>query len=114
MNHGKFKGKGEEILASQKPNSLGEFSAETPDAGMTENRDDGNSETHQTETAEEPNPGPESGGSGRTVREEFRCPPELSERLNTYVFDQKKTRRSASKTDVVNAALELFLTQIGY
>jgi hypothetical protein len=48
------------------------------------------------------------------VREEFRCPPELSERLNTYVFDQKKTRRSASKTDVVNAALELFLTQIGY
>jgi hypothetical protein len=38
MNHGKFKGKGEEILASQKPNSLGEFSAETPDAGMTETR----------------------------------------------------------------------------
>ncbi len=106
MNQGKFKGRGKEILGEGKPTSLNAFLQETDDAVTTETRLNGT-------TAPRLSNGKES-RSERTVREEFRCTPELSERFNLYVFEQKRHQRSTSKTDVVNEALEAFLAQKGY
>ena len=106
MTQERFKGKGQEILASQKPSSLDQFLHSTDNPETTENRDNGRPQLHET--------GAMTDSGQTTVREEFRCPPQLSDRLNTYVFDHKKIKRRTSKTQVVNEALDMFLTGKGY
>jgi len=114
MNQGKFKGRGKEILGEGKPTSLNAFLQETEDTVTTEARHDGITETRENGIMASRLSEGNGSKSERTVREEFRCPPELSERFNRYVFEQKKKKRSTSKTDVVNEALEAFLAQKGY
>ncbi len=132
MTQGRFKGKGQEILGSQKPSSLDEFLHSSDKPEMTEDRDNGKPQNRQNGKPVALNPDcsesrsfRDEGGENRetetmtdsaqrTVREEFRCPPELSDRLNTYVFEQKKIKRRTSKTEVVNEALDMFLTGKGY
>jgi hypothetical protein len=142
-NRGTFKEKGQEILSQQQPTSLGEFlgspreiiSTESVDslsplisrgeavnADMTQNQNNGNpgfdtlnpAENRQTGNPTSRHTRLKAETSQRMVREEFRLTPSLSERFNTYVFDQKKIRRRTSKTDVVHEALEAFLTAKGY
>ena len=114
MNSGKFRGKGQEILIGQRPSSLNEFLDESPSAGNPESRNRGRSERRDGGITEHRNTATSKGRGERTVREEFRCTPQLSERLNTYVFEQKKVKRSISKTDVLNEALEIFLKKKRY
>jgi len=106
MTQGRFKGKGQEILASQKPSSLDQFLHSTDNPETTQDRDNGKPQLCEN--------GMMTDHAQTTVREEFRCPPQLSDRLNTYVFDQKKIKRRTSKTQVVNEALDMFLMGKGY
>ena len=105
MNKERFKGKGKAILG-EKPESLNAFLRDEVDSDMSLHRHDG-----MTEQAP---PKIKRKGSDRTIREEFRCTPDLADRLSTYVFEQKKIARSLTKTDVVHEALEGFLEKNGY
>ena len=118
MKKEQFKGKGKAMLGEkpigQKPESLDAFLQDEPDSDIaspphndvTTRRHDGMTERMQ--------PTIKRKGSDRTVREEFRCTPELADRLSTFVFEQKKIARSLTKTDVVHEALEGFLKRKGY
>ena len=105
MNTERFKGKGKAILG-EKPESLNAFLRDEEDSDMSSHRHDGMTVHGRPKIKRK--------GSDRTIREEFRCTPELADRLSTYVFEQKKMTRNLTKTDVVHEALEGFLEKNGY
>ena len=113
MNKNRFKGKGKAILG-EKPGSLDEFLNDKIDSDMTASQHDNITDIRHDGMTEQVAPNIQRKGSDRTMREEFRCAPELADRLSTYVFEKKKISRSVTKTDVVVEALEGFLKQHGY
>ena len=118
MKKERFKGKGKAMLGEkpigQKPESLDAFLQDEPDSDIPSHPHNDVTTRRHDGTTERMQPTIKRKGSDRTVREEFRCTPELADRLSTFVFEQKKIARSLTKTDVVHEALEGFLKRKGY
>ena len=95
----KFTDKANKILdrkSGQQPANITDFLNDADSSVNTDNRKPTNEETR------------------RTVREEFKFHTDISDRLMTFVFDQKKAGQKITKTDVAEEAIAAFLKKQGY
>ncbi len=93
---------------SDKANKVLDRSSDHKPASMTDFLNDKESSVN-TETSK-----PVDEETRRTVREEFKFRNDISDRLMTFVFDQKKAGNKLTKTDVAEEAIDAFLEKKGY